>query len=83
MTDFESLLENLFVEEKKRSVASTVMNEISSRSHTIFRITVENRKCSTELKDNETESDSDDKKDISKEKTGKEVLGKATYIIIA
>ena len=36
-TDFESLLGTLFAGEKRRSVASTVMNERSSRSHTTFR----------------------------------------------
>ena len=42
------------------------MNESSSRSHTIFRITVENRKRYTESKDSETKSDSDDENDRSK-----------------
>ena len=79
MTDFESLLETLFVEEKKRSVASTVMNEISSRSHTIFRITVENRKFSTESKDSETESDSDDENDLSKEKLARKMMEQCVY----
>ena len=72
VTDFESLLVTLFEGEKKRSVASTDMNERSSRSRTIFRITVENRKRSTELKDSEAESDSDDENDGSKEKPGEE-----------
>jgi centromeric protein E len=43
VTDFESLLRILFHGEKSRSVASTEMNERSSRSHTIFRITIESR----------------------------------------
>lgn len=43
VTDFESLLEILFHGEKSRQVASTGMNERSSRSHTIFRITIESR----------------------------------------
>ena len=72
VTDFESLLGTLFTGEKKRSVASTAMNERSSRSHTIFRITVESRKRSTESKDSETEGDSDDENDRSKEKPGEE-----------
>jgi len=42
--DFRSLLCILFAGEKKCSVASTKMNERSSRSHTIFRVTVESRK---------------------------------------
>ena len=58
-TDFESLLVTPFAGEKKRSVASTAMNERSSRYHTTFRITVDSRKRSSESKDSETESDSD------------------------
>jgi hypothetical protein len=34
---------NLFFGENNRSFAATAMNERSSRSHTIFRITVESR----------------------------------------
>eukprot|EP00980_Cylindrotheca_fusiformis_P021197 scaffold8150_cov118-Cylindrotheca_fusiformis.AAC.6 len=44
VTDFESLLKILFKGEKSRQIASTGMNERSSRSHTIFRITIESRK---------------------------------------
>jgi centromeric protein E len=43
VTDFESLLSILFRGEKSRAFASTAMNERSSRSHTIFRITIESR----------------------------------------
>lgn len=43
VTDFNSLLRLLFQGEKSRQVASTGMNERSSRSHTIFRITIESR----------------------------------------
>jgi centromeric protein E len=43
VADFESLLGILFRGEKSRSFAATTMNERSSRSHTIFRITVESR----------------------------------------
>ena len=43
VTGLDSLLSVLFAGEKNRSVASTGMNERSSRSHTIFRITVESR----------------------------------------
>jgi len=43
VTDFSSLLEVLFLGEKSRAFASTAMNERSSRSHTIFRITIESR----------------------------------------
>jgi len=41
--DFNGLLTLLFQGEKSRQVASTGMNERSSRSHTIFRITIESR----------------------------------------
>ena len=44
VTDFDSLLGILFQGEKSRAFASTAMNERSSRSHTIFRITIESRK---------------------------------------
>jgi len=43
VTDFESLLRILFHGEKSRAIASTGMNERSSRSHTIFRVTIESR----------------------------------------
>ena len=43
VTDFESLLRILFQGEKSRAFAATAMNERSSRSHTIFRITIESR----------------------------------------
>jgi centromeric protein E len=43
VTDFESLLKLLFLGEKSRAIASTGMNERSSRSHTIFRVTIESR----------------------------------------
>jgi centromeric protein E len=43
VTDFESLLSVLITGEKSRTFASTSMNERSSRSHTIFRITIESR----------------------------------------
>jgi len=43
VTSMNSLLSVLFAGEKNRSVAATGMNERSSRSHTIFRITVESR----------------------------------------
>lgn len=43
VTDLESVHDLLRLGERNRSVASTLMNERSSRSHTIFRITVESR----------------------------------------
>jgi centromeric protein E len=43
VTDFDSLLALLYKGEKSRQIASTAMNERSSRSHTIFRITIESR----------------------------------------
>jgi centromeric protein E len=55
VTDFQSLLSTLFAGEKHRAFASTGMNERSSRSHTIFRITVESRR----RKQNDANSDDD------------------------
>ena len=55
VTSMDSLLSVLFAGEKNRSVAATGMNERSSRSHTIFRITVESR-----LKDHSETGKSDD-----------------------
>lgn len=43
VTDFESLLRILFHGEKSRAFAATEMNARSSRSHTIFRVTIESR----------------------------------------
>lgn len=58
VTNYGSLLDALFAGEKNRQVASTGMNERSSRSHTIFRITVESRirkekQCDNDYDDNE------------------------------
>ncbi|KAL3805856.1 hypothetical protein HJC23_007817 [Cyclotella cryptica] len=65
VTGLDSLLSVLFAGEKNRSVASTGMNERSSRSHTIFRITVESRLKSVEKdvgenSDDEMDEDYDD-----------------------
>jgi centromeric protein E len=57
VTDFESLLRILFAGEKNRAVAATGMNERSSRSHTIFRITIESRQTTD---GNEGDSSSDE-----------------------
>jgi centromeric protein E len=62
VTDYTGLLETLFDGEKNRAVAATGMNERSSRSHTIFRITIESRMKSAEgdnLKENFNEEDED------------------------
>lgn len=56
VTDFESLLRILFHGEKSRAVASTGMNERSSRSHTIFRVTIESREKGR-AEDSDTEND--------------------------
>ena len=56
MTDVESLLRVLFSGEKNRAVAATRMNERSSRSHTIFRITIESREKSEEDSENKMAS---------------------------
>lgn len=57
VTDFESLLRILFQGEKSRAFAATAMNERSSRSHTIFRITIESRQKGS---GNDNDSDDDD-----------------------
>lgn len=46
--DFETLLNILFQGDKSRKFAQTSMNERSSRSHTIFRITIESKQASGE-----------------------------------
>jgi centromeric protein E len=43
VSDYASLLQVLFTGEKSRTFACTAMNERSSRSHTIFRVTIESR----------------------------------------
>jgi centromeric protein E len=65
VTDFQSLLSILFAGEKHRAFASTGMNERSSRSHTIFRITVESRrrKQNDAYSDDDSSVDSDDDDD--------------------
>jgi centromeric protein E len=53
VTDFEGLLRILFAGEKNRAVASTGMNERSSRSHTIFRIMIESQTRREEFDEND------------------------------
>ena len=60
VTDYAGLLEILFGGEKNRSVASTNMNERSSRSHTIFRITIESRCKHTPDDESDETIDTDD-----------------------
>eukprot|EP00934_Nitzschia_sp_Nitz4_P004282 Nitzschia sp. Nitz4//scaffold303_size22340//9389//16391//NITZ4_008567-RA/size22340-processed-gene-0.14-mRNA-1//1//CDS//3329547057//4272//frame0 len=60
VTDFESLLKMLFRGEKSRAIASTGMNERSSRSHTIFKITIESREKEPEGEDGESSDSSPD-----------------------
>jgi centromeric protein E len=64
VTGLDSLLSVLFAGEKNRSVASTGMNERSSRSHTIFRITVESRLKSAEKNDTENEESDEEMEDV-------------------
>lgn len=71
VTDFNSLLGILFQGESNRAFASTAMNERSSRSHTIFRITIESREKGRS--DSGEDSDSDD--DEMKESNGTEGEG--------
>ncbi|KAL7520313.1 hypothetical protein ACHAWX_005043 [Stephanocyclus meneghinianus] len=69
VTGLDSLLSVLFAGEKNRSVASTGMNERSSRSHTIFRITVESRLKSVE-KDEDGNSDDEMEEDFDDNELG-------------
>ena len=61
VTSIDGLLSVLFAGEKNRHVGSTAMNERSSRSHTIFRITVESRLNNS--KDEDSDADEDDEED--------------------
>jgi centromeric protein E len=60
VTDFESFLAVLFTSEKSRAFALTAMNERSSRSHTILRITIESRKKSAETEEGGGDEENDD-----------------------
>jgi centromeric protein E len=55
--DYHSLLSVLFQGEKSRAFAATAMNERSSRSHTIFRITIESRAKARGDKENDFEDE--------------------------
>lgn len=57
VTDVESLLGVLFAGEKHRAFASTGMNDHSSRSHTIFRLTVESKQRKEAADDNSSDDD--------------------------
>jgi centromeric protein E len=59
VTDYASLLQVLFTGEKSRAFAATAMNERSSRSHTIFRITIESREKSVEGEHDDNDEDDD------------------------
>ena len=67
VTDFQSLLKILFQGEKSRQFASTEMNARSSRSHTIFRITIESRMKSD---NDDTDGDSEDEFGEAKTSSG-------------
>lgn len=61
VTDFDTLLGILFQGESNRAFASTAMNERSSRSHTIFRITIESRKKNTKDSSSDSDNEGEDK----------------------
>jgi centromeric protein E len=73
VTDFNGLLEVLIQGDKSRTFASTGMNERSSRSHTILRITIESREkeydedSSREKGYDEDELDAEDDYDMDSE----------------
>mmetsp|Transcript_59860 Transcript_59860/g.147054 ORF Transcript_59860/g.147054 Transcript_59860/m.147054 type:complete len:2082 (-) Transcript_59860:233-6478(-) len=55
VTDFETLLGILIRGDKSRTFASTGMNERSSRSHTILRVTIESRQKEVESDENDVD----------------------------
>jgi centromeric protein E len=57
--NFNSLLQVLFKGEKNRAVAATGMNERSSRSHTIFRITIESRHQTSSMENDTCDAEDD------------------------
>jgi len=59
ITSMDSLMSALFAGEKNRTFAATAINERSSRSHTIFRITVESH-LKHAKKDGENDDGEDD-----------------------
>ena len=65
----------LFEGERNRSVASTEMNERSSRSHTIFRITVESRPGGKEEEEDGMEKGRRRRKKRRKEEDGDDAGG--------
>jgi centromeric protein E len=73
VTDLASLLQILFTGEKSRKFAATDMNERSSRSHTIFRITIEShakKKKSSAPAAGSRSDNGDDDDDDNDEDTG-------------
>lgn len=65
VTDYSSLLSVLFQGEKSRAFAATAMNERSSRSHTIFRVTIESREKGTNNSEKSNDEGGDENKEIS------------------
>lgn len=59
VSNFQGLLGVLFRGDKSRSFASTAMNERSSRSHTILRITIESREKSADGEPGELNADNE------------------------
>ena len=59
VTDFDGLLKILVHGDKSRTFASTGMNERSSRSHTILRITIESREKGYDEDEQSEDSDMD------------------------
>lgn len=75
VTNMDALLELLFKGDKSRAFASTAMNERSSRSHTIFRITVESREKTTTAQEQDYRgNEEDDRDDDSQAESGGAVM---------
>ena len=65
VNDYQTMLRTLFAGEKNRAFASTGMNERSSRSHTIFRVTIESRKKADTIEEGEEGDDAYDSEEGS------------------
>lgn len=89
VTDYEALLALLVRGEKHRAFAATSMNERSSRSHTIFRITVESRKKSasrtkeTDENDDPAEQEAVDEGDLDDDDDGAVLISTLNLVDLA
>jgi centromeric protein E len=80
--ELNDVLSVLLTGEKNRSVGSTDMNERSSRSHTVIRITVESRPKSAEKNDTEND-ESDEEADNELSNNGTRRISTLTLVDLA